>query len=567
MAATMRNKAVDIERILWILAVSFALVLRLFHLGGLPLTDWEAANALQAFDWIRSGLIPSGSQPGYMLTSGLFFQLFGSSNFAARLIPAMAGSLLALSPHLFRKTLGRWPALIAAFGLALDPALAAISRQADGASWALAFSILSLGFALNGRKKWAGFCLGLALLGGPVLWMGWLGLAIAVLIVGRSEILPADGRFRLLASRELWVTALLTLAAAGTLFLFAPFGLSMAAGSLADFFRGWATPGTMSLNNAVVGLLTYAWLPLLLGVARGISAWIRGESLDQFLSFWWLAALLLWLAYPGRQSGGAGWVMLPMWALAARQAADWLYRPNANLKISLAAGATVFVLLFFMVINAVAILHPVSWSARVELQIVKIGVAAAILALAVVLAGWGWSWDSAWQGTRWGAGAALLLILLSMSIHATGLGKKPQAEIWRTGPYFADAVLLQQTLQDFSVYKSGQNNRVQISVVGLNSPGLNWMLREFPDVQSTSALSLIETPDVIISDDRMQPGQISTYRGQDFRWQVQPAWDLMTVKEWMSWLVFREYPEEANWLILWARTDLFPGDNAAPSIP
>ena len=450
MTAPMKQKSVDFERVLWILAVSFALLLRLLRLGELALTDWEAANALQAFDWIRSGLIPSGSQPGYVLTAGLFIQLFGGSNFAARLIPALAGSLLALSPYLFRKTFGRWPALIAAFGLALDPALAAISRQADGASWALAFSVLSLGFALNGRKKWAGFCLGLALLGGPVLWLGWLGLAIAVLIVGRSEILPADGRIRSLASSELWITALITLAVAGTLFLFAPFGLSMAASSLADFFRGWATPGNMSLNNAVVGLLTYAWLPLLLGAVRGISAWIRRDPRDQFLSFWWLAALLLWLAYPGRQPGGAGWVMLPMWALAARQAADWLYRPNTNLKITLAAGVTVFVLLFFMVINAVAILHPMSWSANVNVQIVKIVVAAVVLVLTVVLAGLGWSWESAWQGTRWGAGAALLLILLSMSNSATGLGKKPQAEIWRTGPYFADADLIQQTLQDFS---------------------------------------------------------------------------------------------------------------------
>lgn len=563
----MRKKGVDIEQILWILAASFALLLRLLHLGGLPLTDWEAANALQAFDWIRSGMIPSGSQPGYVLTAGLFFQLFGSSNFAARLIPALAGSLLALSPYLFRKSLGRWPALIAAFGLALDPALAAISRQADGASWTLAFSFLSIGFALNGRKIWAGFCLGMALLGGPVLWLGWLGLAIAVLIVGRSEILPADGDIRSLASRELWITALLTLAAAGTLFLFAPFGLSMAAGSLADFFGGWATPGTMSLNNAVVGLLTYAWLPLLLGAVRGISAWIRREPLDQFLSFWWLTALLLWMAYPGRQPGGAGWVMLPMWALAARQAADWLYRPNANLKISLAAGVTVFVLLFFMVINSVAMLHPMSWSANFNVQVVKIVVAVVVLVLAVVLAGLGWSWDSAWQGVRWGSGSALLVILISMSVHAAGLGNKPQAEIWRTGPYFTDADLLQQTLQDLSLYKNGQINQVQVSVVGLSSPALNWMLREFPEVQSTSALSLIETPDVIISDDRLQPGQISTYRGQDFRWQVQPAWDLMTGKEWVSWLVFRDYPEEAYWLILWARTDLFPGENVAPSVP
>ena len=566
-AGNMKLKRDHYEKLLWGLALILGLILRMVKLGDAPLTDWEAGNALQAFAWIRSGILPNGSQAGYTLASSLIFFIFGSSNFAARLIPALAGSMLVLTPLLFRKSLGRWPALIAAFGLAFDPALAAISRQADGASWALAFSVLSLGFALNGRKKWSGFCLGLALLGGPMLWLGWLGLAIAVFIMSKSETLPADRRPRSLASRELWITAAITLAAAGTLFLFAPFGLSMAAGSLADFFRGWSSSSALSLKSAVMGLLTYAWLPLLLAAVRGISAWIHRDPLDKFLSIWWLVALLLWLAYSDRQLGGAGWVMLPMWALAARQAADWLYRPNVNLKLSLATGVTVFVLLFFMVMNAVAILHPMSWSASVEVQIVKIVVAAAILALAVVLAGWGWSWDSAWQGARWGAGSALLIILLSMSVHAAGLGKKPQAEIWRTGPHFADADLMQQTLQDFSMYQSGQMNHVRVSVVGLNSPSLDWMLRDFSEVQFTSALTLMETPDVIISNDQMQPGQISTYRGQDFRWQVQPAWDLMTGEEWMSWLVFREYPEESNWLILWARTDLFPGENAAPSVP
>lgn len=563
----MMLKREPLKKILWILVISLGLLLRLAKLGAAPLTEWEAGNALQVLSWVRSGVLPTGTQAGYSLAGSLVFFLFGSSNFAARLIPALAGSLLVLTPYLYRGMLGKWPALIAAFAIALDPALLAISRQADGASWAMTFTMLALGFALNGRKRWAGICLGLALLGGPALWMGWLGLGIAALLFGRIDSLRTNSGAQTLTSRESLLTALVTLAAAGTLFLFAPFGLSMAAGSLADFFHGWSNQGGLSLKTGAAALLTYAWLPLILGTVRAVSGWIKRDRLDQFLSFWWLFAVLLWLAYPGRQLSDAGWMMLPMCVLAARQAAQWMWRPNVNLLFSVATGAVVFVLLFFMVMNAVAILHPMSWSAQIELQIVKIVVALAILVLAVVLVGWGWSWDSAWQGLQWGAGAALLLILISMSVRAAGLSKKPQAEIWRSGFYFADADLLDQTLQDLSEYKIGQPNNVQIAVVGLHSSSLEWMLRDNPHVQYTDGITSMETPDVIIAGDQIQPGQISSYRGQDFRWMVAPAWESMTSDEWLSWLVFREYPEESSRLILWARTDLFPGENAAQTAP
>ncbi|TLN00403.1 hypothetical protein FDZ74_16645, partial [bacterium] len=177
---TMKLKSEQIERILWILAISLALLLRLLKLGAAPLTDWEASNALPVFQWVKSGAVPAGSQAAYTLFSGLTFFLTGASTDAARLIPALTGSLLVLAPLAFRRQLGRWPALIAAFGLALDPLLVANSRQADGSIWAIAFTLFALGFLLNRRSVLAGICFGLALLGGPSLWLGWLGLGLAL---------------------------------------------------------------------------------------------------------------------------------------------------------------------------------------------------------------------------------------------------------------------------------------------------------------------------------------------------------------------------------------------------
>ncbi len=568
----MKWKSEQTEKILWILAVFFALALRLIKLGAAPLTDWEASNALPVFEWLKSGALPSGSQAGYTLFGGLIYYLFGASNFAARFIPALLGGLLALSPLLFRRQLGRWPAIIAAFGLAFDPALVAISRQADGGIWAIAFTLFGLGFLLNKRRIWAGISFGLALLGGPALWIGWLGLGLALLVSRQRGSAGVEAEApESLSSKSSRATVLLaagiTAAAAGTLFLFAPFGLSMAAQSIPDFLRSWTQTGILGLRPAAMALLCYAALPLVLGIIQAASGWERKDATDQFLSVWLILALLLWLACPGRQMSYAGWIMAPLWALAARQAAGWLRKPTFDARFTGATALVVFVLLFFIILNAVAILHPASWSAQTQIQAIKIVIGFVLLGLSVLLVGWGWNWDAAVEGMQWGAGAALVILLISMSLHASAFNNRPEAELWRSGAYSADADLLQKTLQDLSTQKTGQSHQLQIAVVGIKSPALEWLLRDFSAVQYSESISVMESPDVILTNDQIQPGQVSTYRGQDFVWTRRPAWDQMNGVNWMEWLVFRETPDVSSKVILWARTDLFPGESAAQTTP
>lgn len=571
-AVIMKLKNEQTERVLWVLALCLGLALRLIKLGAAPLTDWEAGNALPILDWLKSGVLPGGSQAGYTLFSCLIFYLFGASNFAARVIPALTGSLLVLSPLLFRRQLGRWPALILAFGLAVDPVLLASARQADGSSWAIAFTLLGLGFLLGKRYVWGGISLGLALLGGPALWLGWLGLGVAWLVFSRMKpqehaFAASNGQALPSPSLKLLIAAAITWVAAGTLFLFAPFGLSMSLQSIPEFLRSWTHSGAFSVQTATIALLSYAALPLVLGVIQAISGWMRKDAVDRFLSIWLVFALLLWLACPGRELGYAGWVMVPLWALAARQIAVWLQKPLSDVRFITATALLVFVLLFFIILNAVAILHPAGWSAQTNIQVIKIVVALVMLGIAILLVGWGWDWKAAVQGMQWGTGAALLLILLSMSLHAAGLSVRPQNELLRSGAYVSDADLLQKTLQDLSSQKTGQFNQLQLSVVGVDSPALKWFLRDFSNVQFSDSISVMESPDVILTGDQIQPGQISTYRGQDFVWFTQPSWAQMNGLNWAEWLVFRVAQTDNTKIILWARTDLFPGETAAGTNP
>ena len=88
----------------WLYALAFllALALRLIQLGAMPLTDVEAAPALQALR-ITQGANPAlAPHPFYILSTAILFFLYGSgTDFLARLIPAFIGSLLVFAPLLF----------------------------------------------------------------------------------------------------------------------------------------------------------------------------------------------------------------------------------------------------------------------------------------------------------------------------------------------------------------------------------------------------------------------------------------------------------------------------------
>ncbi len=169
---------ITLEPALYLLAFGAAMGFRFISLGQAPLGDGESRLALQAMQMAAGVHPPLDPQAGYLtLTSALFF-LFGRDGWLARFWPALVGAGLALAPYLFREQIGRSAALALAFFIAFDPGLVAVSRQADGRMLALVFTAFGLGFMLARKPVGAGICAGLALLGGPTVWMGTIGLAL-----------------------------------------------------------------------------------------------------------------------------------------------------------------------------------------------------------------------------------------------------------------------------------------------------------------------------------------------------------------------------------------------------
>ena len=123
------------DSLLWIAVVAVAAALRLTDLAAAPLSPVEAVPALAAYS-AGQGLPPTGgAQPGAPLllhVNTLIFTLFGSADGVARLLPALAGVGLVLTPLLLRGYLGRWGALGTGLMLALSPTALLFSRSLDG---------------------------------------------------------------------------------------------------------------------------------------------------------------------------------------------------------------------------------------------------------------------------------------------------------------------------------------------------------------------------------------------------------------------------------------------------
>lgn len=549
------------------LAFLVALAIRLAGLGGLFLNDAEAAWAVQALR-LSQGVHPDiGAQPGLVLFSGALFYLFGATNFLARFVPALAGAFLVFAPAFFSDRIGKRAAWVAAFALALDPGLVAMSRQVDGHMLALSFTVLGLGFFYVRKPLAGGIVLGLALLGGTSLWMGWLGVLAAGLIYrifrpksavqAQSE--TAEIGEAKVERSNFWRDALIGFACAvifgGTLFFLEPKALSGVAGSLVAFITGQTGTPSVPASLVLAGWVFYAPLPGILAIIASIRAVLRKSAVDGFLAAWWLVALLLAVLYPAHQVADLVWALVPMWVLSARLVVQ-LFENGFPARLELIQAALTFVLLVSVWLNFVATqTNPGQdrtpyWAAMVFMVF--------FLGISAVLFTWGWSSRIAFHGLAIGLLALLTLYTLSTAWRSTGLVLRPQQELWRIGTNFAEADLLLKTTGDFSGWNTGEPNTLDI-VVNQASPALEWLFRSYKNVDFESVLPLDSSPSLVVTGNQTSLSLAGAYTGQSFVKDESPNWSSMQTADWVEWMLFRNAPEMKNLVVLWVKSSLFPG--------
>jgi len=557
------------ENGLYVLALVLALFCRLWLLGKAPLSDKEAGLALQSLG-IAHRESPSllGPHPGYLLLTAVSFFLMGSNEFAARIWPALAGILLVLAPILFKRYLGRGPALALAFVLALDPGLNAASRQAGDLMLAVVSVVMAFGFLLKSNQSGLGIFTALALLSGPQAWEGLLGLAIAGTIIyiyhpniwSRASIIggPEGEDFRpKWKNGVLWF--LVVLVAVGTLFFLVPNGLSAAVGSLVSYIQGWAQPTSTSILAIILALVFYEVLILLVGIWGLFWGLIHREPLDLFLIVWFLISIILCVAYPARQVSDVVWSLLPLSALAVRQAFRLISELRERLVPSLVASVPVVTFLIFIWMMFVSLSVPGTPQEVLQNRWLAFLMAILLLGLAFGLIWWGWSLQVARSGYWLGFAFILAIYTLSAGWNAAGLGERPDLEIWRGDAYFQDADLMVSTIGDVSEWNDRSRWGIDIAIVGLDSPAVKWALRNYSNTENVDVLAVDRSPSLLITADQKEPAVAASYTGQNFTWRQSLAWPLMFPTEWGRWLAVREAPSEKQVIVLWVRSDLFPG--------
>ncbi len=559
----------------WLYALAFllALALRLAHLGAMPLTDAEAAPALQALR-IAQGSSPAlAPHPFYILSTAILFFLYGSgTDSLARLIPALIGSLLVLAPLLFDGRLRPRPGLILAFFIALDPGLTTLSRQAASPIFAIAFFIFTVACFSKNKHSLAGFFAALFLLSGPSIWPGLLGLGITWAIFQAfnthrhshpstdgqdsqpSESTPLPSAFRIPPAAL--SSFLITFLVAGTLFFIAPKGLSAALASIPAYIKSWLTPSNVPAARVFFSLLVYQPLAFLLALIAIIRGWVNGGRRIIFLSIWFLVSLLLVIFLPSRQIADLAWTIIPLLTLASIELAR-----NVNIypEERSEVGGVVFLTIFIWVFAWLDFSSIVWFPSNTREYIIRFWLligSLTLLVVSLILVAAGWSTRTARLGGVWGLVFALGALGFGGTLGSAGLRGSAFPELWWPSAIPMQSRLLEASVSEISNLGMGNNDAVPVAIVGVDSPALEWTLRDH-QVQVVDALDANSSPYFVVTPVENDPVLVAAYRGQDFSWRFTPMWDSTPAADWIRWLTLREMPQAGETIILWARDDLF----------
>lgn len=606
-----RIQVMKIQSVLLILAIGLGFGLRLYNLGTAPLSDEEAIIALQAHQ-IADNTIPNNQiqinpNVAYVALTSILFDLFGSTNFLARFLPALAGGLLILIPTLFSHPKSRDSifgqlirpelTIILAFAIALDPGLVTVSRSAGGPMMSLVFTLFAIGFWQIDKVILAGVFTGLAILSGPALIIGGLGILIAWLVYKyliRSILHPQPkpeteeteeiddpiyqpkiSKSNILRSgklRTFLISLGCTFLVTGSLFMTLPQGLSAWANGIPIFISGWFSTPEIPASRLIAAILIYELFAIsfsLVWVIRVIMGrqpvGERELGLTIYLVLWFVSGLFILLLYPGRQVSLLIWIIIPMLFLAARE----LSRPlpdQGNRAISIALGS-------FLAILAALFWYSIAATTRVSFGTSPVNAQYAILIGIIALAGLtialvalGWQWETSRQGMVLGISFTLLLYSFSVMWGGAHVRHNRAEELWSNMPAPGQVQVMTKVLNEISRWNTGFSNQIDLTSI-VDTASLRWALRNFPGASFVASLGNDTLPAVVITSENQQfPALAASYRGEDFVWWENQAWSGALPDDFARWFAFREAPLTKEKIILWSRSDLYPGEEISSGL-
>jgi uncharacterized protein (TIGR03663 family) len=547
-----------VESALYVGLVLSAGLLRFCALGSQPLQEKEAELALNVWRFSTGGAANiRGFSPLLFHGTALSYVLFGASDYATRLIPALAGSAMVGLPYLLRSYLGRSAALVCATILAFSPSFVFFSRQLDGgivaAAAALALLAGVLGY-LSQKKESQLFLvagsLGVLLAADGSAYTILLALGVffvVTMLYSRRRGLP--GPWSTLAwgradqGRDIPWRALVVFAA---LILLVSTGLLVnlhGVQATLDLVSSWLGQFRPVLGGHAwpfYGSLLVAYeLPVLLFGLAGACYLTRRDPFFTLLTCWFGLSLVLYSLMGTKPPSGVLQILLPLTLLAARSIADLLDRVRegerwlwSRLSLLVCAPA-----LFHLVLQLAAFGDPTNPGDTTYLKRVILSL---FFLVCVALFVGALSMD--WRSSLLSGGLLVLVILAALTARTTwrlnyDLPGNP-FELLVENPTSPDVRNLAKAIEEFSNQQEGQRDSIDVSIVGDESPVLAWYLKGFPDLSfvaqsNSAAASVVVTP-------LAQPPYLPDHRGARFR--IQSSWtgEDQTVHALVNWFLFRE---------------------------
>jgi len=570
------------EVALYGLILALALVVRL---SGLEMRIMDVPEAEQAWQsWLLvQGKAPPGQYSPLLLTGqALIFLLFGAGDGTARLLPALAGSALAVLPFLLRRRLGRVGSLVAAVGLALSPTLVYASRYGDGAmllaASALAVVALWLAYQESGRPRYLyaiAVTGALGCLSDPrvvsvlivlaLIWAVWRLLSRQTQPEAQERALPAADAPDLPSKATVsWKRMGLffggTLLLGATGFMFNPGGL----GVWADFPSAWARHLAPVVNGQpwhypLLALALYEPFVLFLGVIGAVTAALRRDRIA-VLGCMAMGLLIAALIAGGRGAGDVALLCAPLGLLAGRTVEDLVqsWWKGARWWREGLFVLVVLVILVYVGLQAAFYARSLYLNMPQAAQFLWFWLLA--LALLVVLFGFSLSWFG-WDVT-WRTGAAVLVVacLLVSFAAMAGLNFRHANDVRELHVMSAPDIGVRDLLRvmaDLSYRQRGYPTSIAVTVEAKLGSLFPWYLRNWEQVTFVEELTPeVTTPVVVSSVEQANPTLGDRYMGQDFvtRTWWQPT-QLAANDRW-SWWLYRnsvQKPVPIQKAILWIK--------------
>ncbi len=583
------RRAAGLDATLWTVLALTAAGLRLAALAAAPLNGREAEQALAAFQAAQGTVSDAAAHISPLLfhLNTLLFFIGDGGEAMARLIPALAGVGLTLTPLFLRRYLGRWGALGTGLLLALSPSALFASRTLDGTMPAALGVMVLVGCAAAFLDRWrlglvtaGALGLAVALTAGAAGWGLLLGLLIALgigLWMWREQVGWLWPLLRPALGRGAAMTGLGVLALGSGLGLH-PAGLAAVGEQLLDWLARFRAPATPAVAPLPI-LLAYEPLILVFGLAGAVVASRRQHTAGLLLAFWAAIGALQVALMPSRQPADLLWLLLPLAGLAGL-AIEALVNSLLTHGRWLNEGLYLPISLILWAHGGLALAHyahsddPVSLilaGLTILLQLVLLAAFGFAVTVPTVEESMEWLLQQG-SGVMLRAGTlSLAAVLLAITI-STGWGlaylrPSDPRELPVADPIAGEVRTLSQVARQVSAQAAAMETGLPVTFLGQPDPTVAWTLRHFE--QRVVERLGDETPPLVIAP--AESALPAGYVGETFplRRVWHPDWSGRAT---MLWWLYRETsaPAISGQIVLWVRDDLPPvltTDDRPPTTP